>query len=217
MFSYFLELFSCSVALFFFSSRRRHTSCALVTGVQTCALPIFRAAMALAEIDEDVYAGEALRHQAQIGDPRQHEQLIGMAEALSLPETQLWLAHNTPQGRKLAPATRYPQPKWEPDGGWKVDPALVFAHTLQESRFRRTVVSSAGAYGLMQVRPGTARDIARWDGDKIKAALSDLQPPPVNMDLGQRDLPSLSRESATRRLPPQHSAPQNPHPPPPPR
>src|SRR3546814_16223604 len=27
----------------FFSSRRRHTSCALVTGVQTCALPILRA------------------------------------------------------------------------------------------------------------------------------------------------------------------------------
>src|SRR3546814_3745612 len=27
--------------IFFFSSRRRHTSCALVTGVQTCALPIF--------------------------------------------------------------------------------------------------------------------------------------------------------------------------------
>src|SRR3546814_7597613 len=29
------------VAVFFFSSRRRHTRCALVTGVQTCALPIF--------------------------------------------------------------------------------------------------------------------------------------------------------------------------------
>src|SRR3546814_8229355 len=28
---------------FFFSSRRRHTRCALVTGVQTCALPIFEA------------------------------------------------------------------------------------------------------------------------------------------------------------------------------
>src|SRR3546814_1376296 len=27
--------------LVFFSSRRRHTRCALVTGVQTCALPIF--------------------------------------------------------------------------------------------------------------------------------------------------------------------------------
>src|SRR3546814_8557432 len=29
------------LVFFFFSSRRRHTRCALVTGVQTCALPIF--------------------------------------------------------------------------------------------------------------------------------------------------------------------------------
>src|SRR3546814_13119020 len=29
--------------MFFFSSRRRHTRCALVTGVQTCALPIWPA------------------------------------------------------------------------------------------------------------------------------------------------------------------------------
>src|SRR3546814_3236876 len=37
-----LLLLSCSsvVFFFFFSSRRRHTRCALVTGVQTCALPI---------------------------------------------------------------------------------------------------------------------------------------------------------------------------------
>src|SRR3546814_7664958 len=30
----------CLFVVFFFSSRRRHTRCALVTGVQTCALPI---------------------------------------------------------------------------------------------------------------------------------------------------------------------------------
>src|SRR3546814_6255319 len=39
----------CIVALlllFFFSSRRRHTRCALVTGVQTCALPIFKVCIA---------------------------------------------------------------------------------------------------------------------------------------------------------------------------
>src|SRR3546814_1736035 len=29
------------ILIFFFSSRRRHTRCALVTGVQTCALPIY--------------------------------------------------------------------------------------------------------------------------------------------------------------------------------
>src|SRR3546814_14665228 len=35
-------LYCCvtEVVVFFFSSRRRHTRCALVTGVQTCALPI---------------------------------------------------------------------------------------------------------------------------------------------------------------------------------
>src|SRR3546814_4774794 len=31
-----------TIVFFFFSSRRRHTRCALVTGVQTCALPIYR-------------------------------------------------------------------------------------------------------------------------------------------------------------------------------
>src|SRR3546814_1913861 len=33
-------MFLCLFFVFFFSSRRRHTRCALVTGVQTCALPI---------------------------------------------------------------------------------------------------------------------------------------------------------------------------------
>src|SRR3546814_11798924 len=39
MLYYYLVILSCC---FFFSSRRRHTRCALVTGVQTCALPICR-------------------------------------------------------------------------------------------------------------------------------------------------------------------------------
>src|SRR3546814_7153009 len=34
--------FGLCLFVFFFSSRRRHTRCALVTGVQTCALPIFQ-------------------------------------------------------------------------------------------------------------------------------------------------------------------------------
>src|SRR3546814_3476925 len=40
-----VKCFVCGTSIilcfFFFSSRRRHTRCALVTGVQTCALPIF--------------------------------------------------------------------------------------------------------------------------------------------------------------------------------
>src|SRR3546814_3926123 len=36
-------MFGCALIVLFFSSRRRHTRCALVTGVQTCALPIYGA------------------------------------------------------------------------------------------------------------------------------------------------------------------------------
>src|SRR3546814_8485406 len=37
---YFIFVTCLLLVCFFFSSRRRHTRCALVTGVQTCALPI---------------------------------------------------------------------------------------------------------------------------------------------------------------------------------
>src|SRR3546814_6632099 len=47
-------------AIFFFSSRRRHTRCALVTGVQTCALPI-------SQDRGDVYALCSYRGQAGAG------------------------------------------------------------------------------------------------------------------------------------------------------
>src|SRR3546814_20514882 len=51
--------------LFFFSSRRRHTRCALVTGVQTCALPIFERARG---VHFDVTTRDAIR-----GDCRPQE------------------------------------------------------------------------------------------------------------------------------------------------
>src|SRR3546814_10705051 len=46
------------VSFLFFSSRRRHTRCALVTGVQTCALPIWQHLETLGEWDAE-------RHEAQ--------------------------------------------------------------------------------------------------------------------------------------------------------
>src|SRR3546814_14090256 len=48
--------------LFFFSSRRRHTRCALVTGVQTCALPILhlsRSARGAARASRQMHGGES--------------------------------------------------------------------------------------------------------------------------------------------------------------
>src|SRR3546814_9529131 len=50
------------VLFFFFSSRRRHTRCALVTGVQTCALPISLDAHFGPQLDQimDEVEGEAV-------------------------------------------------------------------------------------------------------------------------------------------------------------
>src|SRR3546814_6556722 len=47
-----LCLICADVCLFFFSSRRRHTRCALVTGVQTCALPISGDGGILSTVDD---------------------------------------------------------------------------------------------------------------------------------------------------------------------
>src|SRR3546814_13830535 len=70
------SVYFCIVVLvFFFSSRRRHTRCALVTGVQTCALPI------LADGRYRVAArGPAARHRRARGG-RKHPRMLRHAAA----------------------------------------------------------------------------------------------------------------------------------------
>src|SRR3546814_4457245 len=52
--------------LFFFSSRRRHTRCALVTGVQTCALPICKGLIYPFGVNESQLAAVERAFSAQI-------------------------------------------------------------------------------------------------------------------------------------------------------
>jgi soluble lytic murein transglycosylase len=146
------------------------------------AKPNVRTAIALAEIGERSLADDFIKHQARIS-PRDHDALIHLAQDLDLPATQFWLAHNAPQGARINISARYPMPNWRPSKGWRVDPALVFAHALQESNFRTAVVSPAGATGLMQVRPGTAGDIARQRGEYF--APERLKEPSANIEFGQ--------------------------------
>jgi soluble lytic murein transglycosylase len=163
--------------------------------------------IALVEIGATGLADEVLRHQARIGGLNEHDSLLRLARDLSLPETQIWLAHNAPQGQRPDAYARYPMPKWKPDGGWRVDRALVFAHALQESNFRASVVSPAGARGLMQVMPGTARLMASRDGGAVEPA--QLDNPSVNMEYGQRYLESLRDMGATGGLLPKVMAAYN--------
>ena len=158
------------------------------------SLPNIRAAVALAEIGEAGLASELIRHQARIGNPRDHEALLHLAGRLDLTGAQMWLAHNGPSGFRTETHDRYPSPSWRPARGWRVDPALAFAHALQESNFRPDAVSPAGARGLMQVRPGTAGDMVRWG--RASGDPGRLTDPATNVEFGQayleylRDLPA---------------------------
>lgn len=66
---------------------------------------------------------------------------------------------------------------------------LIYAIARQESAFLETALSSAGARGLMQLMPGTARQTARKSG--IKHHDSYLYDPAYNIGLGSRYLNEL--------------------------
>jgi soluble lytic murein transglycosylase len=152
--------------------------------------PNLRIAAALVELGETERADQVIRQQARIGDGREFGALVRVTEALNLPATTLWLAHHCPPGVTAVAQARYPTPHWTPNRGWRVDKALVFAHALQESRFRTDVASPAGAFGVMQIMPAVATDYARENG--IGSIGRDLLAnPATNIELGQRQLERL--------------------------
>ena len=157
--------------------------------------PNVRRAIELARIGEPVLAEEMLRHQAKIGLPAEHHALIQVAKRLDLPAAQLWLANNGQWGARSDATDRYPNPRWSPLRGWRVDPALAFGHVVQESAFRRTAVSTAGAVGLMQVLPVTAELVSRNRGVPFsRAALTD---PTYNLEYGQSFLEMMRGDPGT--------------------
>jgi soluble lytic murein transglycosylase-like protein len=149
----------------------------------------------LAAIGEPALAEEMLRHQARIGNPAEHHALIQVAKRLDLAAAQLWLANRGQSGARSDPGDRYPNPKWTPVSGWRIDPALAFGHIVQESAFRRTAVSPADAVGLMQVRPGTAQDLARARG--LPYSRASLTDPRFNLEFGQSFIEAMRGSSST--------------------
>ena len=73
----------------------------------------------------------------------------------------------------------------------KVDPTLVYAVMREESRFRDYVKSGAGAIGLLQLMPKTARYIGRLN--KVRVKTRNLVDPALNLKLGSLYLKRLSR------------------------
>ncbi len=122
-----------------------------------------------------------------------------MAERLDLPATQLQVANAAyvPSGygsdRYVMNAGLFPVPDYAPDGGFRVDRALVYAFMRQESKFKPEARSRAGARGLMQIMPATASHITqdrslRRSGEEGRDRLYD---PSFNLTLGQQYIEEL--------------------------
>jgi len=157
--------------------------------------PNVQRAIELTKIGEPGLAEAMLVHQAKIGSPSEHHALIQLAKRIDLPATQLWLAKYGQYGARADATDRYPNPRWTPVNGWRVDPALAFGHIVQESSFRRSVVSTAGAVGLMQVLPITAQQMSRYSG--VPYSRATLTDPRYNLEFGQSFIETMRRDSST--------------------
>jgi soluble lytic murein transglycosylase len=72
----------------------------------------------------------------------------------------------------------------------QVDQTLIYSVLRQESLYRRDALSPAGAYGLLQLLPATARRTAQhWD--RRRPSTADLFNPAVNVTLGAGQLRML--------------------------
>lgn len=88
-------------------------------------------------------------------------------------------------------AVRFPLPALHPAGGFRVDPAMVYGIARTESNFDPAMVSSAGALGILQIMPETARDIL---GRPLANRAELLHDPGFNLDLGQRYIVFLAAQ-----------------------
>jgi len=147
--------------------------------------------LALVALGQDALASAELRQLAGHSSPTLLQSLAALADRANLPGASVRLAglldDNDGNGREVA---TYPMPRWEPIGGFTVDRALLYALMRQESRFVPAAHSHAGAAGLMQLMPATARSMARLTGAPLgarnskteRAALND---PEYNLMLAQ--------------------------------
>lgn len=155
-------------------------------------LPAVKRALALAEAGEAVRADrEITRLFAQANDDLAAA-LLGLASRMNAPASamRIGIAWYNVKGETHDHAL-YPLPPWEPEGGFIVDRALVFAFMRQESAFNARAMSTAGATGLMQLMPRTAGALARDRSLHNKAGRHKLFAPEYNIELGQRYLQLL--------------------------
>ena len=103
------------------------------------------------------------------------------------------IENSDPTNTKIA----YPAPNWKPTNGWKIEKALAYSFVRQESCFNNKAMSPAGARGLMQLMPATAKETARALG--IEWSQKKLFEPAYNLELGQSYILKLAQDRFINR------------------
>ncbi len=152
--------------------------------------PAARRALALLQVGQRERAERELEALAGRGGPDVDRGIIVVANRAGILELSLRLHDRVfPNGGGFD-ALSYPAPSLAPQGGYAVDRALVYAIIRQESRFNPRATSRAGARGLMQLMPSTARYVAR-DTPYDVGKRDTLYEPGINLSLGQKYLRML--------------------------
>lgn len=125
--------------------------------------------------------------------------LLALAAALELPVSQMRIANTARAHGKIWMAGFYPVPGWRPQGGFTVDPAMLYAFVRQESKFSAGAMGPGGAHGIMQIMPATASFIAH-DKSLSGAGRIRLFDPEFNLTIGQRYLRHLQTNRGLRDM-----------------
>ena len=154
------------------------------------AIPRSRRAFGLLQIGEKTRAERELRALSldMQTEPELEQLLVTVADAAGMPK----LAEELRPGytRVTNAAVHRQTPRLRPDGGFILDPTIVYGIVQHESNFHNEAVSSLGALGLMQIMPATARGIGALTANQA----GRLAEPGVNLSVGQRYILVLAND-----------------------
>lgn len=158
--------------------------------------PSGRRALGLIQVGQPERAERQLRKVYPSASEDEARAVVALTQQANMPALAIKLAGTESDGDgRSYDAARYPVPTWRPNGGWRIDRALVLAFVRQESGFNPDATSPSGARGLMQLLPSTASFISRSTGQG-RTGKSSLYEPETNLMLGQRYLEHLLEDPA---------------------